>query len=95
MGVIWFPSIHNFLKLKYSCASFTCKLRNNVMLFYKSNCKERESGQLQNMIRDRYKKHFYSCFLNFFSREKRISFSLGKTEKLTKHMSLRGPRLAM
>eukprot|EP00105_Crassostrea_gigas_P022476 XP_011442011.1 PREDICTED: calcium-activated potassium channel slowpoke isoform X14 [Crassostrea gigas] len=27
--------------------------------------------------------------------EKRISFSLGKTEKLTKHMSLRGPRLAM
>lgn len=42
MGVIWFPSIHNFLKLKYSCASFTCKLRNNVMLFYKSNCKERE-----------------------------------------------------
>lgn len=32
MGVIWFPSIHNF----------TCKLRNNVMLFYKSNCKERE-----------------------------------------------------
>lgn len=44
MGVIWFPSILNFLKtkLKYSCASFTCKLRNNVMLFYKSNCKERE-----------------------------------------------------
>lgn len=87
MGVSWFLRI----------LSFTCKLRNNVMLFYKSNCKEREreSGQLQNMIRDRYKKHFYSCFLNFFSREKRISFSLGKTEKLTKHMSLRGPRLAM
>lgn len=42
MGAIWFPSIHNLLKLKYSCASFTCKLRNNVMLFYKSNCKERE-----------------------------------------------------
>lgn len=51
MGAIWFPSIHNLLKLKYSCASFTCKLRNNVMLFYKSNCKERESGQLQNMKR--------------------------------------------
>ncbi|XP_061193987.1 calcium-activated potassium channel subunit alpha-1-like isoform X1 [Saccostrea echinata] len=27
--------------------------------------------------------------------EKRISFSLGKTEKLSKHMSIRGPRLAM
>lgn len=64
MGVIWFPSIHNFLKLKYSCASFTCKLilRNNVMLFYKSNCKERESGQLQNMIGDRYKNIFILAF---------------------------------
>lgn len=62
MGVIWFPSIHNFLKLKYSCASFTCKLRNNVLLFYKSNCKERESGQLQNMIGDRYKNIFILAF---------------------------------
>lgn len=32
MGVIWFPRI----------LTFTCKLRNNVMLCYKSNCKERE-----------------------------------------------------
>lgn len=62
MGVIWFPSIHNFLKLKYSCASFTCKLRNNVLLFYKSNCKERESGQLQHMIGDRYKNIFILAF---------------------------------
>lgn len=62
MGVIWFPSRLNFLKLKYSCASFTCKLRNNVMLFYKSNCKERESGQLQNMIGDRYKNIFILAF---------------------------------
>lgn len=52
MGVIWFPSI----------LSFTCKLRNNVMLFYKSNCKERESGQLQNMIGDRYKNIFILAF---------------------------------
>lgn len=32
MGVIWFLNIFSFI----------CKLRNNVMLFYKSNCKERE-----------------------------------------------------
>lgn len=64
MGVIWFLRILNFLKtkLKYSCASFTCKLRNNVMLFYKSNCKERESGQLQNVIGDRYKNIFILAF---------------------------------
>lgn len=54
MGVIWFPNI----------LTFTCKLRNNVMLFYKSNCKEREreSGQLQNMIRDRDKNIFILAF---------------------------------
>lgn len=52
MGVSWFPSR----------LSFTFKLRNNVMLFYKSNCKERESGQLQNMIGDRYKNIFILAF---------------------------------
>jgi hypothetical protein len=30
-----------------------------------------------------------------FSREKRKSLSLGKSEKLSKHMSIKGPRLAM
>lgn len=53
MGVIWFLRI----------LSFTCKLRNNVMLFYKSNCKERErEWPTTNMIRDRDKNIFILAF---------------------------------
>lgn len=53
MGVSWFPSI----------LTFTCKLRNNVMLFYKSNCKERErEWPTTNMIRDRDKNIFILAF---------------------------------
>ena len=37
----------------------------------------------------------YIFYLIFFSREKRISFSLAKSDKLTKHLSMKGPRLAM